>query len=412
MILHPLRRARAALAVLAAIAGPAGTAGAQVLPSTPISIDDGRIVIGGEASASIAPRDNGYFNYTDYDQNALRLLRLSLAAEWRVSGRVWILGDIRTENWNGVRPYGLYVRIRPWAGRSVDVQAGRIPPAFGAFAHRTYGSDNPLIGYPLAYQYLTALRPDAVPTSAADLAAMRGRGWYLTYPVGAPGGAHGVPLISAFRWDTGVQVRVGDGAVQLAGAVTNGTLSNPRTRDDNAGKQVSGRLLLRPVVGLEVGVSAARGAFLGRTATAALPEPQQSAAYAQQAIGADAEYSRDHWLVRGEAIVASWRLPVIAPPPIGDPLRALAVSIEGRYKVRPAWFLAVRADRLTFSSIAPAGPGGARVGWDAPVSRVEVGAGCYLRRNVVGKLAYQHNWRDARRSVTRGFAAAQILYWF
>ena len=41
---------------------------------------------------------------------------------------------------------------------------------FGAFARRTYANDNPLIGYPLAYQYLTSLRPDAVPATADALA--------------------------------------------------------------------------------------------------------------------------------------------------------------------------------------------------------------------------------------------------
>src|SRR5256886_9040457 len=50
-----------------------------------------------------------------------------------------------------------------------DIQAGRVPPTFGAFARRAYVSDNFLIGYPLAYQYLTSLRPDAVPANADEL---------------------------------------------------------------------------------------------------------------------------------------------------------------------------------------------------------------------------------------------------
>ena len=52
-----------------------------------------------------------------------------------------------------------------------------MPPTFGAFARRTYATDNPLIGYPLAYQYLTSLRPDALPANADELLRMRGRGW-------------------------------------------------------------------------------------------------------------------------------------------------------------------------------------------------------------------------------------------
>jgi len=33
----------------------------------------------------------------------------------------------------------------------------------GAFARQAYGRDNLVIGTPLAYQYLTSLRPDALP---------------------------------------------------------------------------------------------------------------------------------------------------------------------------------------------------------------------------------------------------------
>src|SRR6478609_6170581 len=85
------------------------------------------------------------------------------------------------------------------------------------FARRTYGPDaNPLIGYPLAYQYLTSLRPDAVPASADDLLAMRARGWRASYPVGNPVPGPGVPLVSAYRWDTGVQAHYANTRVDAA----------------------------------------------------------------------------------------------------------------------------------------------------------------------------------------------------
>ena len=54
-----------------------------------------------------------------------------------------------------------------------------------------------------------------------------------------------MPLVYALRWDTGVQVKVGDGGpIEVSGAVTNGTLSSPRFEDDNGGKQISGRVVL------------------------------------------------------------------------------------------------------------------------------------------------------------------------
>ena len=51
--------------------------------------------------------------------------------------------------------------------------------------------------------------------------------------------------------------------------------------------------------------------------------------------------------------------------------------------------------------------------WDAPVTRVEVGGGYSLQRNLVFKLSYQHDRRDGgplERKAT--FVAAQLVYWF
>src|SRR5919201_885009 len=192
---------------------------AQALPSQPISVADGRLTIGGEASVAFAPTDTGFFNYTDYEHSALRLVRLAFTAALRAGEHVSILGEVRSENWSAVRPYGLYVRIRPWKHRELDIQAGRIPPTFGAFGRRSYSADNPLIGYPLAYQYLTSLRPDALPTNADDLLKMRGRGWQSAFPVGSSSDDRGMALATAFRWDTGIQVRIGREPVEASIAV-------------------------------------------------------------------------------------------------------------------------------------------------------------------------------------------------
>ena len=156
------RGANAALVMLVLCAGRA--AGAQELPSGPVSFGGGRVVLGTDVSISFTPQDDtdgAWFNYTDYEHNALRLFRLGVNADIRVTDRISVLTEIRSENGDGIEPYALYVRVRPWRSRPIDIQAGRIPPTVGAFARREYGSGNPLNGYPLAYQYLTAVRPDA-----------------------------------------------------------------------------------------------------------------------------------------------------------------------------------------------------------------------------------------------------------
>src|SRR5690349_24372932 len=193
------------VALLVSLAAPSGEAG-QGLPVLPVELAGGAIRVTGDASATIGSRDeNAFLNYTDNERNALRMFRLSLTGAWRPTDRFAVLTEVRSEDVDGIQPYALYVRVRPSKAIPLDIQAGRIPPVFGAFARRSYGSDNPLIGYPLAYQYLTSLRPDAIPATADDLLFMRARGWRATYPVGSLAPAPGVPLISAYRWDTGVE---------------------------------------------------------------------------------------------------------------------------------------------------------------------------------------------------------------
>ena len=48
-----------------------------------------------------------------------------------------------------------------------------------------------------------------------------------------------MPLVSALRWDTGVQFHAGSQRADATVAVTTGTLSDPRVTDNNAGKQVA-----------------------------------------------------------------------------------------------------------------------------------------------------------------------------
>jgi hypothetical protein len=392
-------------AVVGSVCG-ALSASAQTLPAGPARAFDGRLVASGEVTATFGATDSdAFFNYTDYEHNALRMLRLALSAAWRPTDRIAFVGEVRSEDLDQVRPYAAYVRLRPWKNRAFDLQAGRIPPSFGAFGRRGYGVGNLLIGYPLAYQYLTSLRADAIPGNADDLLRMRARGWRTSFPIGDSYEGPGLPLVSTFRWDTGVQARWSEGPIEIAGSITTGTLSNPRMSDDNGGKQLSGRVALRPVIGLVLGASAARGAWLARDVTISAPAGD----YRQRAFGADVEYSRDHWVVRGELVRSAWDLPFLGPRAIS----ATAAWAEGRYRVTPRIFVAARADRIDFSRIAGEVLfDGVPTPWDSSVKRIEAAAGYYLQRNFVARVAVQHNARDGGRVRRRTYLAGQLTYWF
>ena len=398
---------RAAFLLLAWSSLSSAAAG-QGLPSEPLTFGGGRVVIGGDAAASMAPADTGFFNYGDYEHSTLRQVRIGFSGSVRANDRLSVLGELRVDNFQSVTPFALYARVRPFPRRRLDIRIGRIPPTFGSFTRHAYGNDNPLIGYPLAYQYLTSLRADSVPANADELLFMRGRGWLSNFSVGNLAPDRGLPLVTAFSWDTGVQVTTGWRALDVTAAVTNGSLSSPRVRDDNGGKQVVGRVTLQPVVGLILGASAARGQFARQSLVDALPASSDRR-FIQRAFGADLEYSRDHWMVRADTVLSEWRIPAIAAPIIDRPLQAGAISAEGRYAFWPGMYAAARVERLTFNRIA----GSTQTAeWDAPVTRVEIGGGYYLQRNVVARVSVQVNRRPGGRVHNLTLPAVQLLYWF
>jgi hypothetical protein len=388
---------------------------AQALPSGPIEMAGGTVSVGGEVSVTAGSRDDiAFFNFTDYEHNALRLFRVSLSGTWQPNDRLAVVTEIRSEDLKHVIPYALYVRARPWKDRKIDIQAGRIPPVFGAFARRSYGAtDNPLIGYPLAYQYLLALRPDAIPASADDLLFMRARGWRANYPVGVLTPGPGVPIISAYRWDTGVEAHATAGMFDISAAVTTGTLSDPTYGDRGRRPQLSGRVAAKPITGLVIGASASRGQFLTESLAEEYTSTSNGHSFNQDALGLDAEYSRGYWIVRGEAIHSRWTLPLIGTPTIGGPLTADAAFVESSYRISPRVFAAARLDHMTFSKVTgvrffPGVP----TPWDSPVTRVEAGGGVYLQRNVTLRATVQGNWRDAGRVLHRAYVSGQLSYWF
>jgi hypothetical protein len=417
-LLRPRRSLRGLVLPIALVLVAVGlpvTTSAQEWPSSAMTTLGGRVSFGGEVTITAGTEDLGYFNYTDYDRSVLRLGRLDLVTTARASDRLSFVLELRAEgdlwegHWTG-SPYAAFVRVRPWRTRAFSIDAGRVPTAFGAFLDHAYGPDNPLVGYPLAYQYLTSLRPDSVPANADELLAARGRGWLIGYTVGDQSLEAGVPFVSAFRYDTGVRVRVGSARslVDVATSVTTGTLAYPGLRDGNGAPQVAGRIVVRPVVGLVLGGSASRGAFVAREVREALPARQADRQYSQRAFGADAEYSRDHWLVRTEAISSTWSMPAIDTPRLGD-LPAHSWLVEGRYTILPQLYAAARYDRLWFDRISGTS---VRETWDANVDRIEIGGGYRLTRTATLKGSVQRVRRDGGRKREDTLGALQVVLWF
>lgn len=387
-------------------------ADAQAVPDGPLSFAGGRVVVGGEVTATASTTsagDEGWFNYSSYEHSTLRNLRIALSGELRVTRRVAFVGEVRTDHFSVVTPYAAFVRLRPWQQREIDVHVGRVPPTFGAFTRRPYSADNLVVGLPLAYQYLTSLRTDALPRHADDLAAMRGRGWEVSYPVGRTGGAAGLPMVNALRWDTGVQVRARHGAITWLSSITTGTLSNPRVGDDNRRPQLAARVTVAAGPAIVLGGSVARGPYLSRSLAGVLPVAATPERYTQNAIGADIEVSHGRWLFRAEGLRSSWGIPTLSEPRLPSSVSAWAAFAEGRVRLAPGLDVAARLERLTFSDILASR---GTVSWDADVDRAEVALGWTPRRRLTFKAAWQVNMRDGGFVRTSRIGALQCIAWF
>jgi predicted porin len=191
--------------------------------------------------------------------------------------------------------------------------------------------------------------------------------------------------------------------------VTTGSLSNPRVDDDNDGRQVAGRAVVRPNAAVAIGASAARGAFISRSVQTALAAGRDVRDGVQEALGVDAEYSAGHFLARSEVIWSQWTLPIALASDRNTALTATAYLAEARYRLLPGMHVAGRIERLGFSRLRTAA---AMLPWDAPVRRFELGVGYSVIRNIMVKASWQRNFRDGGRVRDEGLGALQVVYWF
>ena len=293
---------------------------------------------------------------TDYLRSNLRLFRLNLDVEAHAGSHLALVGQLRSDNLDSPRPYALYLRVRPWTTRAFDIQAGRIPPVFGSYPRRRYALDNPLPGMPLAYQYLTSLRADALPDSTDDFHAQQGSGWLVRgYPIGDQYPAPGLPLVNAEHWDTGVEVRIGARAAAARGGGHPGNALAPAGPGRQRRQAGLGPPRLAPCgrprargLGRARGLPLARG---HRPAVRIVPGrlSPDAAGLRRGVLGGLLDPARRSRLDRLGASSAAGSGASIA-------LEALGVMLEARYKVAPGFYLAGRADHLGFSRVESGRP--------------------------------------------------------
>jgi hypothetical protein len=241
---------------------------------------------------------------------------------------------------------------------------------------------------------------------------MRARGWEPSYPIGDQTLGPGVPLVSSFRWDTGVEASWHNARFDLNGAVTLGAPAAPALTALKGGPGFSARAAWHAAPGLTFGASSARGNWIDTSATDLIPAPLRSPV-TQTALGADMQWGLGHWLVHAEFVHTDFDVPVAFDPLPRRRLSASSEYADVRYRLHPRWDLSARVDRLDFSQMTGDLIGaGLPVTWDADVRRLEGVVAYRVTRQFEGRLGWQEDWRDGGRVSRQGYPALELLYWF
>jgi hypothetical protein len=240
---------------------------------------------------------------------------LKLDDHWTVAGAVQFNSEpYFTEDFtapgHGVRTRILRAHLgysRLWKSGSVNIRAGQLPSAVGAFNLRYDDAVNPLVDMPILYGYYGLISPMGVAGVQTDL--------------------------TLGKWDARVQL-------------VNSSMMNPRSIfDRDQYGNWAGGAAYTILQGLRVGVSGARGPYLDRQWPFFFPGEANPSHLPGSSVGADVQFARGHWNFEGEW---NWWLMSYHAIPF---TRREGAYIEAKRVLTPRWYVAARAGYLSTSGI-------------------------------------------------------------
>jgi hypothetical protein len=292
--------------------------------------------------------------------------RFDLFVDAKVTDNVFVLANTRSYEEDPMEIDYAAIRITDLAGLGFNIQMGKFDMPFGNLAERRFPSKNFLYGLPLIYEYRMSL-PNQV-AARGEVLNNRGKG-------------AGMRLLDYGIYDIGAMLYGDLGSLHYAIAGSNGTISSTGYHQSNQNADFNKivRLAYTPLMGLTFGASAAMGAYLADGGKA-LPRNEGSNHY-QQLIGeADLEFSRDRFLLNGEAVYSQWTVPFENED---TKLSVIGYYAEAKYTWFPRFYTAARVGGLIFSKLTI---GDTSPRWDNNVLEVEAGIGFHIDRNTILKI--------------------------
>ncbi|MBP7775515.1 MAG: hypothetical protein KA371_00120 [Acidobacteria bacterium] len=324
--------------------------------------------------------------------------RLRLHTGVRIGQRAYAFVQLRADRGfdplqaeSDVRADEYYLRLALVKNGRLNLVAGKSATLVGNWVARHYSWDNPLINAPLPYENVTIMWDRWTPSSPEEFLG------YLHQPdrkadmlpmIWGPVYATGLSALgTAGRWDYGVEVK-------------NAGLSS-RPADWDAGATgwhrptVSGRAGFRPSAAWNIGLSLSQGHYLTGDPGQTLLSGARLGDFHQTTIGQDLGYAHGHLQLWSEVFWSQFEVQRVGR------LTTSAYYVEGKYKLTPRLFVALRWGQQFFSDV-----GGTP--WDGPASRSEVALGYRFGRRLQAKAQYGRTIENRPVAQGRRLAALQI----
>ena len=269
---------------------------------------------------------------------------------------------------------GLFAFAHGLLDNRLNFWLGKIPTPIGTFSPRSYSHVDPLIGYPLAYQY-------KVPYNAFILSSESSNLRLRDNNFGA------ATSIYEACWITGLSIFGAVEGIDYMITIGRGTLTNPEA-SENKGFQLAGRVGRKFGDTFEAGVSAGIAPYLQHDNN--LPTGVEIRDPKHVIVGVDARVYLANLRLFVEAFLNSWDTPQYT---FEKTIRAYTGYVEGQYFLLPTLYVVARIDQMLYDDITDPSTG-KKTPWGYNVMRIEAGVGFRPVPELLLKGVVQYNTLD------------------
>lgn len=344
--------------------------------------------------------------------------RLSLFLDAQIGSKVYLFTEVRVDRGFDpsdsdveVRVDEYALRVSPWEDGRVNLQLGKFATVVGNWVARHHSWENPFITAPLPYENLVGLWDSLVPPATDVVLAWAHVNNYAgTYSRDELfDKKNRIPIIWGPSYTSGLSVFGRLGRFDYAVEIKNGSLSSrPEywdiTQTGFEYPTLSARLGYRPNEMWSFGLSASDGTYPHEAAEPSLPPGYGLNDYREVVIGQDIGFAWHHFQFWAEAYEARFRIPAI-----GD-LDTFSYYVEGKYKITPQLFAALRWNQQLFSDVSDSRRN--VVPWGRDVWLVEFAFGYRPTAHTQLKLQYSLQHEDLGRKEYGHLIATQLTLRF